>query len=377
MANHASHAALPYCIRKCRYTIVIPYLDADGDPTDPTTPDTEISKSGGAFADCEEEVTLIGSGNGVGYLTLSGDETDTNFIVLICKSASGPKYTLQPIFPTQLTLVATGTAQAGASGSITLTSGAPSYDLAGCFVLTTGGTGGGGGIGDRDNQARIITSYDPDTKVASVSPNWETTPDNTTTYAIRLPIGQTVGSLKAVNPTTAGRTLDVSANGEAGIDWANIGSPTTTVALTGTTVSSSQVAASVTGNVGGNVTGSVGSVASGGITSASFAANSLTAAALAADAVSEIQSGLSTLTAANVNAEVLDVLSVDTFAELASPPAATSSLKDKLIWLFMYCRNKVTQTATQRKVYADDTVTVVGTETVSDDGTTFTKGEAS
>lgn len=39
----------------------------------------------------------------------------------------------------------------------------------------------------------------------------------------------------ALKPTTAGRTLDVSAGGEAGIDWANIGSPTTTVNLSGTT----------------------------------------------------------------------------------------------------------------------------------------------
>jgi len=37
-------------------------------------------------------------------------------------------------------------------------------------------------------------------------------------------------------PTTAGRTLDVSAGGEAGIDWANVGNPTTTVGLSGTTV---------------------------------------------------------------------------------------------------------------------------------------------
>lgn len=37
-------------------------------------------------------------------------------------------------------------------------------------------------------------------------------------------------------PTTPGRTLDVSAAGEAGIDWGNIGSPTTTVALSGTTI---------------------------------------------------------------------------------------------------------------------------------------------
>lgn len=37
-------------------------------------------------------------------------------------------------------------------------------------------------------------------------------------------------------PTVAGRTLDVSAGGEAGVDWANVGSPTTTVGLSGTTV---------------------------------------------------------------------------------------------------------------------------------------------
>lgn len=41
-------------------------------------------------------------------------------------------------------------------------------------------------------------------------------------------------------PTTAGRTLDVSAGGEAGIDWANVGSPTTTVDLSGTTIAITQ-----------------------------------------------------------------------------------------------------------------------------------------
>lgn len=75
-------------------------------------------------------------------------------------------------------------------------------------------------------------------------------------------------STKALEPTTAGRTLDVTATGEAGIDWANIGAPTTTVNLSGTTISAVSGAVgsvtgavgSVTGNVGGNVTGSVGSV---------------------------------------------------------------------------------------------------------------------
>lgn len=77
-----------------------------------------------------------------------------------------------------------------------------------------------------------------------------------------------------LQPTVAGRTLDVSATGEAGLDWANIGSPTTTVGLTGTTISTGQTitsvsgsvgsvsgaVGSVTGNVGGNVAGSVASV---------------------------------------------------------------------------------------------------------------------
>lgn len=46
-------------------------------------------------------------------------------------------------------------------------------------------------------------------------------------------------------PTTAGRTLDVSAGGEAGVDWANVGSPTTSLNLSGTTVGT---AAALTAN---------------------------------------------------------------------------------------------------------------------------------
>lgn len=62
-------------------------------------------------------------------------------------------------------------------------------------------------------------------------------------------------------PTTAGRKLDVSAGGCAGIDLANVEGQSTTLALSGTTVAAvSGAVGSVTGNVGGNVIGSVGSV---------------------------------------------------------------------------------------------------------------------
>lgn len=57
----------------------------------------------------------------------------------------------------------------------------------------------------------------------------------------------TLRAQAALYPTTAGRKLDVSTTGEAGIDFANIGSPTTTVNLSGTTIKA--VTDMVTANV--------------------------------------------------------------------------------------------------------------------------------
>ena len=100
---------------------------------------------------------------------------------------------------------------------------------------------------------------------------------------------------------------------------------------------------SVTGAVGGNVTGSVGS--------------------LAAQAK------------ADVNAEVLDVLNVDTFAEPTSAPAATSTLRAKIGWIFKMMRNKRTQTSTTETLFADDGTTSDSTSAKTDSSGTFTRGE--
>ena len=68
-------------------------------------------------------------------------------------------------------------------------------------------------------------------------------------------------------PTNRNQSLDVSSGGEAGIDWANIGSHTTAQNLSSTNIDTDQVVASVSGSVGsvtgavGSVTGAVGSVA--------------------------------------------------------------------------------------------------------------------
>jgi hypothetical protein len=101
--------------------------------------------------------------------------------------------------------------------------------------------------------------------------------------------------------------------------------------LTGSVGSVSGAVGSVTGAVGsvtGNVTGSVGSVATGGITSTSFAADSITAAALATDAVAEIQSGLSTLTQAQVTGGAYSIQSASCVlgdARIANLDQAVSS----------------------------------------------------
>jgi len=114
-------------------------------------------------------------------------------------------------------------------------------------------------------------------------------------------VGQVVGEFSlgktsALRPTVAGRTLDVSAGGEAGVDWANVGSPTTTVDLTGTTISTSQAVASVSGSVG-SVTAA--------ITLPTIPADWITSSGLAGSAVTEIQSGL--LTTGTFNSAIAEL----------------------------------------------------------------------
>ena len=86
--------------------------------------------------------------------------------------------------------------------------------------------------------------------------------------------------------------------------------------------------------------------------------------------------GLNDLSAAQVNAEVSDVLKTDTIAlpGQAAPPL-TPTFEECVSWLYKTLRNRTTQTATQWSLYADDESTVDAKATVSDDGTTATKQE--
>lgn len=183
-----------------------------------------------------------------------------------------------------------GTMQSGsAAGTAVLASAASSSDnfYNNNLIFIYSGTGAG--------QGRNCVAYTGSTRTCTVGPtNWTTTPDNTSVYLtygtagaafgtdsitaatlasdagtelatanwaaatrrltdatnivssgtsipitssrVDVSVGAYQSGLAPLQPTVAGRTLDVTTTGEAGIDWANIGSPTTTVAFTGTTV---------------------------------------------------------------------------------------------------------------------------------------------
>lgn len=150
--------------------------------------------------------------------------------------------------------------------------------------------------------------------------------------------GEGVASVQGnVTGNVAGSVASVS--GAVGSVTGNVGGN-----VAGSVASVSGAVGSVTGNVGGNVTGSVGSLA--------------------------------TQAKADVNAEVLDVINIDTFAEPGQEaPGATVSLAKKIGYVYKLARNRKTQDATTFKLYADDASTVDQKATVSDDGTTTTVGE--
>jgi hypothetical protein len=70
-------------------------------------------------------------------------------------------------------------------------------------------------------------------------------------------------------------------------------------------------------------------------------------------------------------------LTVTANAEPVSVPASTASIASKISWLFMLAKNKITQSPTTTTVLANDSATTVSTSTVSDSGTTFTRGKFS
>jgi hypothetical protein len=159
------------------HRLVFPLLDADGDlVTSAGSLDSEVSKDQGTFADCSNEATEIASASGMYYLDLTATEMEADSVAVIVKSASA-KTTALVVYTEQG--LRTRKAQAGAAGTLTLDASASAVDdfYNGCMVRLVGGTGVG--------QVRLISDYVGSTKVATVHPDWETTPSTDTIFHVQ------------------------------------------------------------------------------------------------------------------------------------------------------------------------------------------------
>lgn len=135
----------------------------------------------------------------------------------------------------------------------------------------------------------------------------------------------------ALVPTVLGRTLDVSATGEAGVDWANVGSPTTTLNLSATTIKTATDVETDTADiqtrlpaalVSGRMDSSTGAMAAGVLTATAVADGAIDRAALAAD------TGLQSIRSNTAQAGAATTITLD-----ASASAVTDFYKNDLIVL--------------------------------------------
>lgn len=174
----------------------------------------------------------------------------------------------------------------------------------------------------------------------------------------------------ALRPTTAGRTLDVSAGGEAGVDWANVGSSTTTLNLSGTTISTSQAVASVAGAVG-SVTGAVGSV-SGAVGSVTGAVGSVTGD-VGGNVVGSVAS-VTSKTGFKLASDGLDQIAI-------TDPGGVADTWPKMVvqtWRRFFKKAAKDANTGEIYTYADNGTTVRTTQSYTDDGAgNETQGAAS
>lgn len=154
-----------------------------------STPPSAADIADEVYDELRADHTVVGS-FGEGFkIAASGIPVGAFVAGSITKSAFAADTGLVPI--------RTGTAQTGTASTMTLDAGASAaieayqYQL----ILITGGTGVGQG-------ARMVTTYNSGTKVATISPNWATTPDASTTFAI-LPSGVLAAVPEGIQRNTA------------------------------------------------------------------------------------------------------------------------------------------------------------------------------
>lgn len=330
-----------------------PFLDSVDGNTEETAmtisqADIRLSKNGGAFAQTNNAAGATHDEKGMYGVPL--DTTDTGTLgtlrVHIHESGALPVWQDFMILPANVwdslfgadLLQVDVTQLLGTAWAAPATAGLPDVnvkqisadaaaaDNAESFFDGTGYAGTG----------NVIPTVTTLTNLPSIPANWLTAAGIAADAITAAKIAD--GAIDAA--TFAAGAINAAAIAADAITDAKVASDVTIASITG------NVGGSVLGNVGGNVTGTIGSLA--------------------------VQAK------ADVNTEVVDALATDTYAEPGQgAPAATATIAAKINYLFKAWRNKHTQTATEYALYGDDAVTKDQEAVVSDDGTTFSRGEVS
>jgi hypothetical protein len=248
-----------------------------------------------------------------------------------------------------------GTAQAGSTATtIKLdTAAIATNDIYnGATVVLTGGTGVG--------QTRRIVDYVGSTRVASLDRAWVTTPDATSTFDL-IVASRGLISDEGTAQAGAATTLTLAATASANNDVYN-GSLVTITGGTGAGQTREALDYNGTTKV---------LLISTGATDWSVTPDSTSLYAVI-PSVAMSSDAVVTLTAGEVNAEVVDALATDTYAEATGVPGYPAALTTMVQRLYAVVINGLTVTAT-KKQYLNAAGTAQFEKDLSDNGTTYSE----
>lgn len=305
----------------------------------------QLSERGNAFNNCTGTVVEIGLGNY--YYQPAAIEVDTaGFYVFRVKDTTVDHNIFTGWYQVMPKLIASDIAFRG----VTTCEGT---GCVGCAGATADTIGVASGDIDADNEIGIVGNL----------------------FAIYDLNGVMVGSSTILATTNTGdcvRTASNLATAHAvGFSYEIIPSGSSNAVLAGTQTFNNTGA--WTGNITGNLSGSVGSVTgnvSGSVNSVTGSVGSVTGA------VGSVTGSVGSIASGGLTSLVAAVWAA-TQAELAACPIATASMTaaDKLTFVMQLFRHKMTETATARVLFKEDTTTPLCTSVVSDNGTTATLNE--
>lgn len=343
--------------------------------------DSEVSLDGAAYSDCTNEATEIGT-SGTGYIDLTASEMNADCVIL--------KVTVTNTGAVPLVFVLYPEESGDYRSNVTQISGdATAADNAEAFFDGTGYAG-------TNNVIPTVTTL---TNLPAITAGWLTATgiaaDAITAAKVASDVGTEIaGSVwdhvdvgfvpdsygEIVSGMRTSVTSILADTNELQTDWANGGRLDVIL-----DARASQASVDTVYGIVGDILVDTGTTLPATLATLATAANLATVAgyldteiaAILEDTGTTIPaqiSALNNLSSANVLTQINAALDTAISELSAAAPTATPTLRTGLMLLYMALRNRTTTTASAQTIQ-NDAGSTIATATLSDDGTTMTKGE--